>query len=79
MGQYAAFSNATGIAVRVYKAKQLYGHGGVTGMSKGRFYESRRAKDFPDPNIRLSERFYGWTSDIVDEWIQRKRNDKHPQ
>ena len=61
--------------MKIYKAKELYGPGGITGMSKGRFYQARKAKDFPKPNIELSERFHGWTSDIVDAWIESKRTD----
>ena len=61
--------------MKIHRAKQLYGPGGITGMSKGRFYESRKSGDFPPPNIKLSERFHGWTSDIVESWIQSKRND----
>lgn len=61
--------------MRIYKAKQLYGPGGITGMSKGRFYEARNSDDFPPPNIILSERFRAWTSDVVEAWIESKRND----
>ena len=62
--------------MKILKAKQLYGPGGITGMSKGRFYEARKSGDFPEPNICLSERFRAWTSDIVDAWIESKRIDK---
>ena len=65
--------------MKIYKAKQLYGTGGITGMSKGRFYKSRKSGDFPPPNIKLSERFQGWTSDIVDAWIESKRSDRPRQ
>jgi len=61
--------------MKIYKAKDLYGPGGVTGLSKGRFYQLRKAKDFPDPNVILSDRFKAYTSDIVEGWIQSKRND----
>ena len=62
--------------MKIYRQKQLYGPGSVTGMSKGRFYYARKSGDFPPPNIKLSERFQGWTSDIVELWIQSKRTDK---
>lgn len=68
--------------MRIYKAKQLYGPGGITGLSKGRFYllrkkgENDEPPNFPDPNIVLSDRFRAWTSDIVEAWIESKRNDK---
>ena len=67
--------------MKIYRAKELYGPGGITGMSKGRFYEARQSEDdkpadFPDPNIKLSERFHGWTSDIVEAWIESKRTDR---
>lgn len=61
--------------MRIYKAKQLYGPDGITGLGKTRFYALLKAKDFPAPNVILSERFRGWTDDIVFSWIESKRND----
>jgi predicted DNA-binding transcriptional regulator AlpA len=65
--------------MKIYRQKQLYGPGSKTGMSKGRFFYARKSGDFPPPNIRLSERFQGWTSDIVDAWIESKRSDRPRQ
>ncbi len=63
--------------MQIYKAKQLYGSTGKTGLGKTRFYALLKAGDFPPANVILSERFRGWTSDIVDAWIESKRNDSH--
>lgn len=52
--------------MQIYKAKQLYGSTGKTGLGKTRFYALLKAGDFPPPNVILSERYRGWTDDIVD-------------
>jgi predicted DNA-binding transcriptional regulator AlpA len=61
--------------MRIYRTNQLHNPGGITGLGKTKFWEAVKTGDFPPPNVILSERFRGWTSDIVDAWIESKRND----
>lgn len=61
--------------MKIYRANQLHNPNGKTGMGKTSFWASIKAGDFPKPNVILSERFRGWTSDVVENWIESKRND----
>lgn len=58
--------------MKIYRAKQLYEK---TGMGKTRFWASVKTGDFPAPNVKLSERCVGWTSDVFKTWVRDKRTD----
>lgn len=64
--------------MRIYRTHHLYGKDGITGYGRIRFFRALKDGSFPKANVNLRDGpipIHGWTDDIVDAWIERKRND----
>lgn len=72
-------------AMRIYRTHQLFGKDGITGLGRTKFFEALKSGDFPAPNVNYRDNpkdsasvkpIHGWTSDLIEKWIESKRTDK---
>ena len=54
--------------LRILRGKEVFGPGSRTGLSKSTVYAMVRRGEFPAP-VSLGARAVGWSSHLVDGWI----------
>jgi len=62
--------------MRLIRAKELYGDGGITGLRRSNFYRFVKDGSFPHP-VLIGARSVAWESDAVEKWMaSRPMRDK---
>jgi prophage regulatory protein len=54
--------------MRLIRAKELYGHGGITGLGRSNFYRFVKNGTFPRP-VLIGLRSVAWESEAVEKWL----------
>lgn len=54
--------------MRLYRANQLFGPTGITGLGRSSFYSAVKTGHFPQP-VQISARAVAWQSSDVEAWL----------
>lgn len=57
--------------MRLIRAAELFGKGGITGLSRSNLYRLVKNGSFPPP-VHIGIRSVAWRSDAVEAWLESR-------